>query len=300
MRFTPPPPSRGSAPPSVRLVVVSGLSGSGKTVALRTLEDLDFYCVDNLPTELMPAFVESVTQSQPGRYPRLAVGVDVRNRPEDLNRLPEILARLARMGIAYQLVFLDTRDEVLLKRFSDTRRRHPLTSDSISLADAIALERRLLRPLIAIADKVIDSSDLNVHQLRRLITTEFGTTGAELSLLFESFAYKKGVPSDADFVFDARCLPNPHWDPRLRPLSGRDAPVREYFAALPEAQTFLEDMRGFLERWIPRFESESRNYITICVGCTGGRHRSVYLVERLAEAFRGEREQVLTFHRELD
>lgn len=300
LRFTPPPPSRGSGPPAVRLVVVSGLSGSGKTVALRTLEDLDFYCVDNLPTELMPAFVESVTQSQPGRYPRLAVGVDVRNRPEDLNRLPEILARLARAGIAYQLVFLDTRDEVLLKRFSDTRRRHPLTSDSLSLADAIALERRLLKPLIAIADKVFDSSELNVHQLRRLITTEFGTTSAELSLLFESFAYRKGVPTDSDFVFDARCLPNPHWDPRLRPLSGRDAAVREYFGALPEAQEFLEHIRAFLERWIPRFESESRNYITICIGCTGGRHRSVYLVERLAEAFRDKREQVLTFHRELE
>jgi UPF0042 nucleotide-binding protein len=299
-RFTPPPPSRTSGAAATHLVVVSGLSGSGKTVALRTLEDLDYYCVDNLPTELMPQFVESVTQNQPGRYPRLAVGVDVRNRPEDLHALPEILARLARQGITYQMAFLDTRDDVLLKRFSDTRRRHPLTSDSITLADAIALERRLLRPLVAIADKVIDSSDLNVHQLRRVITTEFGTSSKELSLLFESFAYKHGVPPDADFVFDARCLPNPHWEPQLRPLSGKDPAVREYFARHPEVERYFGEMREFLARWIPRFEAEQRNYVTICIGCTGGRHRSVYLAERLAEAFRGTREQVLTYHRELE
>ncbi len=300
LRFTPPPPSRHANHAATRLVVVSGLSGSGKTVALRTLEDLDYYCVDNLPVELMPQFVASVTEGQPGRYPRLAVGVDVRNRPEDLSRLPEILSRLANAGIAYELVFLDTRDDVLFKRFSDTRRRHPLTGDELSLADAIALERRLLRPLVAIADRVIDSSDLNVHQLRRLIITEFGTTAAELSLLFESFAYKRGVPPDADFVFDARCLPNPHWVPELRPLSGRDPQIREYFARNPEVERYFHDIHGLLEHWIPRFEAEQRNYVTIGIGCTGGRHRSVYLAERLAEAFRGSREQVLTFHRELE
>ena len=173
IRSTPVPPSRppGGAP---RLVVVSGLSGSGKTVALRTLEDLDYYCVDNLPVGLIPQFVESVT-ADPARYPRLAVGVDVRNRPEDLNRLPEILARVAQLGVAYELIFLDTRDDVLLKRFSDTRRRHPLTNDELSLADEIALERRLLRTLSAIADEVIDSSDMNIHHLRRLMATKFGS-----------------------------------------------------------------------------------------------------------------------------
>jgi UPF0042 nucleotide-binding protein len=298
VRFTPPPPSRTAPAAHPRLVVVSGLSGSGKTVALRTLEDLDYYCVDNLPVELMPAFVDSVTAG--GHYPRLAVGVDVRNRPEDLSRLPEILSHLAHQGIAYELVFLDTRDDVLFKRFSDTRRRHPLTGDELSLADAIALERRLLRPLVAIADRVIDSSDLNIHQLRRLIITEFGTTAAELSLLFESFAYKRGVPPDADFVFDARCLPNPHWVPELRPLSGRDPAIREYFARHPEVESYFRDVQGLLANWIPRFEAEQRNYVTIGIGCTGGRHRSVYLAERLAEAFRGSREQVLTFHRELE
>ena len=280
-----------------RLVVVSGLSGSGKTVAMRTLEDLDYYCVDNLPTGLMPQFVEAVAD---GHHPRLAVGVDVRNQPDDLKRLPEMLARLAARGIAYRLVFLDTRDEVLIKRYADTRRRHPLGMDGISLADAIALERRLLRPLVAIADLVLDTSELNVHQLRRAIATEFGASAADLSLLFESFAYRRGVPADADFVFDARCLPNPHWDLRLRPLSGKDAAIREYFAGHEDVARYLGEVRGFLERWIPRFEADQRNYVTIAIGCTGGRHRSVYLVERLAEHFRTLRGGVISFHRELE
>jgi len=288
-----------------QLLVLSGLSGSGKTVALRMLEDLDYYCVDNLPSALIPALVTAVRDAQPGRNPRIAVGVDVRNRAEDLLRLPEILAEIAHRGLSYELVFLDTRDEVLLKRFSDTRRRHPLSHDGLALAEAIALERKLLRPLIAIADRVLDSSDLNVHQLRRTFASEFGHHASTLTLLFESFAYKRGLPSDADFVFDARCLPNPHWDPALRPLSGRDGKVREYFAQLLDVEAYLEQIRQLLGHWLPRFEAEQRSYITVCVGCTGGRHRSVYLVERLAESFRGTaaaatRENIMTFHRELE
>jgi UPF0042 nucleotide-binding protein len=285
---------------ATRLVVVSGMSGSGKTIALRTLEDLDYYCVDNLPTALMPAFVTAVTQAQPGLHPRLAVGIDVRNRADDLVRLPEILGELARQGIEHRLIFLDARDEVLFKRYSDTRRRHPLTGEGLSLSDAIERERRLLKPVVTIAERVIDTSDLNVHQLRRLIATELGMAGGPLSLLFESFAYRRGVPADADFVFDARCLPNPHWEARLRPLSGKDAAVREWLMAKPEVGLFLDDLRDFLDTWLPRFEADNRSYVTICVGCTGGRHRSVYLCERLAEHFRAAREQVLTFHRELE
>ena len=284
-----------SAP--IRLAVLSGLSGAGKTIALRTLEDLDYYCVDNLPAALMPELVQAVSG---GGHRRIAVGVDVRNRAEDLNRLPEVLAELARRGIDYQLIFLDTRDEVLIKRYSETRRRHPLSAEGLPLNDAIALERKLLRPLAAIADRVIDSSELNVHQLRRLIATELGMAGRELSLLFESFAYKRGLPADADFVFDARCLPNPHWDARLRPLSGKDTPVREWLEERPEVGRFLAQLRGFLDEWLPRFEAESRSYVTICIGCTGGRHRSVYLCERLAEHFRASRDQVLSFPRELE
>jgi UPF0042 nucleotide-binding protein len=282
---------------ATRLVVMSGLSGAGKTIALRTLEDLDYYCVDNLPAALMPSLLQAVSV---GGHRRIAVGVDVRNRTEDLAQLPDVLAQLAKGGVDYQLIFLDTRDEVLVKRYSDTRRRHPLSAEGLPLHDAIALERKLLRPLVAIADRVIDSSDLNVHQLRRLIATELGMTGHELSLLFESFAYKRGLPIDADFVFDARCLPNPHWDPQLRPFSGKDAPVRQYLESKPEVARFLDQLRGFLDEWLPRFEADNRSYVTICVGCTGGRHRSVYLAERLAEHFRTTREQVLSFHRELE
>lgn len=285
------------SPERVHLVVLSGLSGAGKTVALRTLEDFDFYCVDNLPAALMPSLVGAVSL---GGHRRIAVGVDVRNRSEDLNHLPQVLAELAEQGIDYQLIFLDSRDDVLSKRFSDTRRRHPLSADGLPLHDAIALERKLLRPLAAIADRVVDSSDLNVHQLRRLIATELGMAGRELSLLFESFAYRRGLPIDADFVFDARVLPNPHWNATLRPLSGKDAPVRGWLQQKPEVTRFLEQLTGFLDEWLPHFEADNRSYVTICIGCSGGRHRSVYLAERLAEHFRGTRDQVLTFHRELE
>lgn len=297
-----PPAARvpSESAPSDQLIIVSGLSGSGKSVALRTLEDLGFYCVDNLPAALMPAFVQALSQSTAGIPHRLAVGLDVRNRAENLSRLPQILAELAQLDVGYRLVFLDTRDEVLIKRYSETRRRHPLSSDGLGLADAIAEERRLLRPLLAIADRVIDTSDLNVHQLRRLVLTEMGLAAGGLTLLFESFAYRRGVPADADFVFDARCLPNPHWDTKLRPLSGKDAPIREWLEGKPEVGEFRDDLARLLDAWLPRFEQDGRSYVTICIGCTGGRHRSVYLAERLSEHFRLRYPQVLTYHRELE
>jgi UPF0042 nucleotide-binding protein len=228
------------------------------------------------------------------------VGIDVRNRPQELGRLPAILADLARRDIELRLIFFDARDEVLLKRYSDTRRRHPLTGEGVSLGDAIARERVLLEPVKAVAERSIDTSDLNVHQLRRLIAMELGMAGGPLSLLFESFAYKRGVPADADFVFDARCLPNPHWEASLRPLSGRDAAVRAWLEGKPDVGRYLAQVRDFLDAWLPRFEAENRSYVTICIGCTGGRHRSVYLAEQLAAHFRTAREQVLTFHRELE
>jgi UPF0042 nucleotide-binding protein len=273
-------PSTQEAPRD-QLIIVSGLSGSGKTVALRTLEDLGYYCVDNLPAALMPAFVQAISQNAAGLSHKLAVGVDVRNRAENLNRLPQILAELAQADIGYRLVFLDTRDEVLIKRYSETRRRHPLSADGLGLAEAIAEERRLLKPMLSIADRVVDTSDLNVHQLRRLVITEMGLTAGAMTLLFESFAYRRGVPTDADFVFDARCLPNPHWDPKLRPLSGKDLPVREWLEAKPEVGEFRDDLMHFLDKYLPRFESDGRSYVTICIGCTGGRHRSVMIAERL-------------------
>ncbi|HEX7341589.1 MAG TPA: RNase adapter RapZ [Rhodanobacteraceae bacterium] len=290
-------PTPDTAPPGVHLLVLSGMSGGGKTVALRALEDLDFYCVDNLPVTLMPQLVKAIGN---GTHQRIAVGVDVRNRIEDLSQIPYMLSTLASEGVRVHLAFIDSRDEVLIKRYSETRRRHPLSADGLSLADAIARERRLMRPLASIAENTIDTSDMNVHQLRRMIATRFAAATEGMTLLFESFAYKHGMPLDADFSFDARCLPNPHWDRALRPLSGKDEPVRDFLDAQAMVGEFLDDITRFLDTWLPRFESEDRNYVTICIGCTGGRHRSVYLVEKLAEHFRNGRHDVLTFHRELD
>ncbi|WHZ20850.1 MAG: RNase adapter protein RapZ [Rhodanobacteraceae bacterium] len=285
--------------PSVLTVVLSGLSGAGKTVALRAFEDLGFYCVDNLPTGLLPSLYRALTDGGRGTLPGIAVGVDVRNQG-DLERMPEALSKLAEAGADAELVFLDSSDAVLLKRYAYSRRRHPLSEDGRSLIDALAEERRRLRPLRAIANRSIDTSDTNVHQLRRLIATQYGAATEGLTLMFESFAYGRGLPADCDFVFDARCLPNPHWDARLRPFSGQDAPVREFLDGQELVVQYLADVRRFLDAWLPRFESEGKGYLTVAIGCTGGRHRSVYLAERLAEHYRAGREQVLTFHRELE
>jgi UPF0042 nucleotide-binding protein len=280
-------------------VVLTGLSGAGKTVALRAFEDLGFYCVDNMPTGLLPSLYRALTDGGRGALSGIAVGVDVRSQG-DLDRMPEALSRLAEAGADAELVFLESSDDVLLKRYAFTRRRHPLSDDGRSLIDALAEERRRLRPLQAIANRSIDTSDTNVHQLRRLITTEYSSVSPGLTLLFESFAYKRGIPPDSDFVFDARCLPNPHWEPRLRPFSGQDAPVKGFLDGQKSVVQYLTDIQGFLDAWLPRFESEDKGYLTVAIGCTGGRHRSVYLAERLAEHYRASREHVLTFHRELE
>jgi RNase adapter protein RapZ len=287
----------GDDPNAIHLVVLTGMSGGGKTVALRALEDLEFYCVDNLPSALLPELVDAATRDSHRR--RIAVGVDVRNRDEDFQLMPKVLSALA-ASVHVHLIFLDCSDAVLTKRFSETRRRHPLATRGMSLADAIAEERRLLRPLMAIAERVIDSSDLNVHQLRRLIATGYAQTSPGLTLMFQSFAFRRGLPLDSDFIFDARCLPNPHWEPTLRPLSGKDGPVREFLEQQPLVSEYFDDTARWLDAWLPRFETDDRSYVTISIGCTGGRHRSVYLVEKLAAHYRASRESVLTFHRELE
>ncbi|EIM02378.1 RNase adaptor protein RapZ [Rhodanobacter thiooxydans] len=295
------PPGPLADPHEIHLIVLTGMSGGGKTVALRALEDLEFYCVDNLPVVLLPQLVDAAIRGDRRSRPRrIAVGVDVRNRSTDFAHMPTVLSELAGAGVQVHLIFLDCRDEVLIKRYSETRRRHPLATRGVSLADAIAEERRLLRPLMAIAEKVIDSSELNVHQLRRLVATGYAQATEGLTLMFQSFAFKRGLPLDADFVFDARCLPNPHWEPRLRPLSGKDAPVREFLEAAPLVNEYFIDTARWLDAWLPRFEQDDRSYVTISIGCTGGRHRSVYLVEKLAAHYRSRREGVLTFHRELE
>jgi UPF0042 nucleotide-binding protein len=282
------------------LVIVSGMSGAGKSVALNTLEDLGFYCVDNLPAELLPDFVRGVAHAD-GSPEKLAVGIDIRSRG-DLANLPQWLSAVGALGLDPRLVFFDTHDEILLKRYADTRRRHPLSHLGLALADAISLERQVLKPMRTLADVIIDTSTLNVHQLRRQVITEFGLgTASSLSLLFESFAYRHGVPADADFVFDVRALPNPHWDAELRPLSGRDRAVRDFLEAVPEAGEYAAQVAAFLDNWLPRMQSDTRSYVTIAFGCTGGRHRSVYLAERLAEHAREKGwPEVAVHHRELD
>lgn len=288
--------------PTATLVIVSGLSGSGKSVALRTFEDLGYYCVDNLPIEMLPQFVRSVSSGDDAP-PKLAVGIDVRNRGGGLANVSGWLSAVGELGLDPRLLFFECRDEVLLRRYADTRRRHPLSHLGLALGDAIARERELLRPLRQIADSVIDTSDLNVHQLRRHVITEFEMgDDKKLSLLFESFAYRHGVPADADFVFDARALPNPHWDAVLRPLSGRDAGVRDYLDRQADVETFFGQVSQLLDVWLPRMNADStRSYVTVAFGCTGGRHRSVYLAERMAAHARAQGwDEVAVHHRELD
>ena len=283
------------------VVIVSGLSGSGKSVALKTFEDLDYYCVDNLPVELLPAFVRTLVRDD-GLPERMAVGIDVRSRHSDLSRLSEWRAAAASLGVDAQLLFFEADDEILLRRYADTRRRHPLSRLGLSLPQAIASERALVQPLRQEADAVIDTSALNVHQLRRQVITGFALEHSPgLSLLFESFAYKRGVPEEADFVFDARVLPNPHWDPELRPLTGRDPRVRDYLDTQPEVEAYAGQVAAFLDTWLPKLRSDTRAYVTVAFGCTGGKHRSVYLAERLAAHARAQGwNEVATYHREQD
>jgi UPF0042 nucleotide-binding protein len=287
--------------PSGHLVIVSGLSGSGKTVALRTLEDLGFYCIDNLPAALLPSLVTDLGTDD-ARRQRIAVSIDVRNLTSDLGLIGNLLSDVHKAGFETKLVYFDTDDSVLIKRFSETRRRHPLSMNGLSLSDAIAAERKLLRPLAALADNVIDTSQMNVHQLRKRVLDEIqGQAQTAVSILFESFAYRKGVPPDADFVFDARCLPNPHWVPALRPLSGKDRPVMDFFDADEPTQAYRTQVMAFIDTWLPRFEAETRSYLTVAFGCTGGRHRSVYLAEALAVHCHAlGRDKVMVYHRELE
>jgi len=283
------------------LVIVSGLSGSGKSVALRTLEDLGFYCVDNLPANLLPDLVQNMASDDLRRH-RVAVGIDVRNLTNDLGLIGDLLTRVKAQGFDTKLVFFDTDDAVLIKRFSETRRKHPLSMQGLPLSDAIAQERRQLQPLVALADLVVDTTELNVHQLRKRVLDEVqGYARSSISILFESFAYKRGVPPDADFVFDTRCLPNPHWVPELRPLSGKDAAVKAYFEADPQVGIYLQQIIAFIDTWLPRFEAETRSYLTVAFGCTGGKHRSVYLAESLARhCSAGGHDKVMVYHRELE
>ncbi len=283
----------------MKLVIVSGLSGSGKSVALHTLEDLGYYCIDNLPTGLLSALAVELNEA-PLRIEKAAVGIDARNLPQSLQRFNEILDHLIAQGIESEILFLSCEADTLIKRFSETRRRHPLSKNKLSLAEAIELERTMLEPIAERADLFIDTSRSNIHQLRDLVRRRIEYRRENrLSLLFESFGYKSGIPTDADFVFDARCLPNPHWQSDLRPLSGRDQAVIDYLEAEPQVEQMCSQLCSFLDHWIPAFEADNRSYLTIAIGCTGGQHRSVYLVERLSRYYQVRYPAVVSRHRDL-
>ena len=280
-----------------RVVVVSGLSGSGKSVALNMLEDLGWFCIDNIPAGLLQALVSHTVGDDEGRYQRLAVGLDARNRPEELTGIPQLIADLRRSGIRCEVIYLHAENEALLRRFAETRRRHPLASDTVGLADAISGERSLLHPLADAADLVVDTTAMSVHQLREIVRQRVeDRRAARLSVMFESFAYKTGIPGDADFVFDTRTLPNPYWEPALRPLTGRDQAVREFLEASPEVATLFEDILRFVEARIPEYERTNRGYLTVAIGCTGGQHRSVFMAEKLAAHFSARQPLVLVRH----
>ena len=280
------------------LVLVTGLSGGGKSTALRAIEDLGYYCVDNLPAALLPEFAAQIRQGT-AIYSRVALGIDARSPEQDLREIPAWLEGLSGSGIDCRMLFLDADNKAIIKRFSETRRRHPLTTDSRSLPQAIEREIDLLAGLRRQADWVIDTSDTNIHQLRRQVWKCIDAENESMTVVLESFAFKRGVPQDVDFIFDARILPNPHWVESLRDFSGLDEPVQKWLNEDEAVERMINDVLVFLKTWLPSFRHSQRTYVTVGIGCTGGRHRSVYMVHRLAQGLGEDFGTVLIHHREL-
>ncbi|OEC60640.1 RNase adapter RapZ [Pseudomonas sp. ENNP23] len=284
----------------MRLVIVSGRSGSGKSTALDVLEDNGFYCIDNLPAGLLPELAERALLHTELLHPQVAVSIDARNLPSQLQRFPELLAEARAKHILCDLLYLDADEETLLKRFSETRRRHPLTTENRSLAEAIHDESKLLAPIADLADLKIDTTHLNLYQLRDTIKLRLlNKPEPGTAFLVESFGFKRGMPVDADLVFDVRCLPNPYWKPDLRDFSGLDSVVADYLAAQPDVEEMYQDIVGYLNKWLPRFAASNRAYVTIAIGCTGGHHRSVYLAERIGRTLKPLLKNVQVRHRDL-
>jgi UPF0042 nucleotide-binding protein len=285
----------------VQLFLISGLSGSGKSVALKVLEDSGYYCVDNLPADLLTALVEHLQQAG---YSNIAVSIDVRSA-NSVQRLPDLLQQIRQHGVDVHVLFLDAQNDTLIKRFSETRRLHPLSDTSLltndktarTLPECVGYERELLSAISDIGHH-IDTTELNANSLRSWIKQFIKVDRARLTLLFQSFGYKHGIPLDSDLVFDVRCLPNPHYSPDLRPLTGCDAPVIDFLENSPDVQQMYGDIRDFVARWLPSFVADNRSYLTVAIGCTGGQHRSVYLAEKLTRHFEHQ-QQVLVRHREL-
>ncbi|WP_193165980.1 RNase adapter RapZ [Microbulbifer hainanensis] len=282
----------------MRLVIISGRSGSGKSSALQLLEDVGFNCIDNLPASLLPELVNRVNE-QPLENTRLALGIDARNLWQDVQQAPRVINTLRESGVQCDVIYLDARSPVLVQRFSETRRKHPLSDNRTHLLEALNREKELLAPVAAMADLVIDTSSLSLHQLRDLVKNRVvGHETPGMAILFQSFGFKHGVPVDADLVFDLRCLPNPYWVAELRQKTGRDPEVIEYLRNHPETAEMQRDITQFLQRWLPAYQRSNRSYTCVSIGCTGGRHRSVYMVEQLARVFSGEFDNVQIRHRE--
>lgn len=281
----------------IKLIIISGRSGSGKSTALHVLEDMGFYCIDNLPLGLLPPLTDNLIKNHIAD--RISVGIDARNIATDLRKFPDFIKKIDKKGIELQIVYLDSTGSALVKRFSETRRRHPLSDQQRGLREALDYEKQLLEPISDLADLKIDTTSLTLHQLRDLIRSRIVRENFGFALLFESFAYKNGVPVDADVVFDARCLPNPHWKPELRSLTGQELAVRVFLDSQPDFVAMFEDIRNYLSSWLPKFEANNRSYMTIAIGCTGGQHRSVYLCHKLHQHFRSQWDNVLLRHREL-
>jgi len=285
------------SPTTQDIVIVSGISGGGKSTALNALEDLGYYCIDNLPAAMLPDFGPQLS-ANPELYKKVALGIDARSRESDLQVVIDWIEWLRANGFNCKLIFVTADKPVLIKRFSETRRRHPLTRRDQVLPDAIESEKKLLEPLRRYADQVIESSNTNIHQLRRQVWNCVDRRSGGMTIVLQSFAFKRGVPQDVDFMFDARILPNPYWEKDLKSLTGKDKAVQQWLESNPAVGSMTKDIQAFMHAWLPAFQNAQRSYVTIGIGCTGGKHRSVYLAEKLAESLCDEHENVLVHHRE--
>lgn len=286
--------------PQRRLIIISGLSGAGKSIALNTLEDLGLYCIDNLPVSLLPEFARQIKSGVIQATREVAIGIDARSPKSDVEKLPDIINKLRKSRLNIDLVFIEANDDVLTRRFSETRRKHPLSSRTVALPKAIAREKKLMENLSAVADIRIDTSYTLLHELRDIVRKRIANRPlATISIQFISFGYKHGIPRDADFVFDTRCLPNPYWNKNLRGLTGKDAAVIKFLARQKPVAGMIGQIREFLACWIPCFEAENRSYLSVALGCTGGQHRSVFIAEKLADYFREQGKNVIIIHRDI-